>query len=121
MGITRYPPRFRLAYELEANLYGLAPTASMLAARKAGGALEAFVAEYESLLQQVGITGILQQLTAIQGNASGVVLLCYEDLTAGEACHRTILGEWLKRTAGIVVPELPDPGRKSPRKRATLR
>lgn len=111
VGITRYPPRFRLAYELKATLYDLAPTAAMLTRWKQGTTIEAFLAEYEAQLEQVGIEQILGQLVAMQGVARGIVLLCYEDVAAGESCHRRMLAEWLKRRVGIVAPELPDPGR----------
>ena len=33
-------------------------------------------------------------------------LLCFEDVEAGEACHRRWFAEWAKERYGIVVPEM---------------
>jgi hypothetical protein len=120
VGITRYRPRFRLPYELEMNLYDLAPTPTMLQIAKRENGRERFIAAYHARLDAIGVHEIVQQLTAAQGNASGVVLLCFEDLTIGENwCHRLLLGEWLRERAGLVVTELPDPGKKAARRKAT--
>jgi uncharacterized protein YeaO (DUF488 family) len=120
VGITRYPPRFPLAYELKANLYDLAPSASLLARAKKGLPREEFLQEYEHHLDRVGLQNILRQLAALQGDACGLVLLCYEDLRSGESCHRTILADWLKRVGGITAMELIDPGDKGERKKVAL-
>src|SRR5262245_41289895 len=69
VGITRYPPRFRLAYELKATLYDLAPTQAMLAAWRTSGALDLFAVEYERRLAQKGLQDILRQLSAMQGDS----------------------------------------------------
>jgi hypothetical protein len=119
IGITRYPPRFRLAYQLKANLYDLAPSAALFAKSKEGLSRDGFLLEYERQLAQVGLEDILRRLAGVQGNAPGVVLLCYEDLSSGQVCHRTLLADWLKRIGSIAVSELPDPGRKAARKTAT--
>lgn len=119
VGITRYPPRFRLAYELKANLYDLAPSAALLAKAKDGLRQEDFLAEYERQLARLGLEDILKQIVGLQGGARGVVLCCYEDVTSGQVCHRTMLADWMKRIGGIVVLELPDPGKKTKREKAT--
>lgn len=36
-----------------------------------------------------------------------VVLLCFEDVHAGEECHRRWFAEWFEAAYGIEVPELP--------------
>ena len=120
VGITRYPPRFRLAYELKANLYDLAPTPEMLQIAKGENGRERFTTAYRARLDAIGVHDIVQQLTAAQGTNTGLVLLCYEDVTTGEHwCHRLLLGEWLREQAGLVVAELPDVGKKPARKKPT--
>jgi hypothetical protein len=36
-----------------------------------------------------------------------LVLLCFEDVHAGEECHRRRSTEWFEQRHGLVVPELP--------------
>ena len=122
VGITRYPPRFRLAYELKANLYDLAPTTEMLQIAKEEHGRDRFTTAYLARLDRIGAVEILRQLRGMQGDRIGVVLLCYEDLTIRENwCHRLLVGQWLLGHAGLMVPELPDLGkavrRKPPRDR----
>jgi hypothetical protein len=108
-----------LGYELKATLYDLAPTPAMLQIAKGENGRALFVAAYRARLDAIGAHEIVQQLTAAQGGDAGIILLCYEDTTSGEHwCHRLLLGEWL-RDAGLVVTELPDPGKKAARKKAT--
>jgi hypothetical protein len=44
---------------------------------------------------------------ARQNSGQRLVLLCFEDVHAGEECHRRWFAEWFERRHGIVVPELP--------------
>jgi hypothetical protein len=114
IGITRYPPRFKLGYKLRATLYDFAPTAEMLQLAKQPDGRDRFTEAYLGRLETIGPASILAQLEAMQGKASGVVLLCYEDVTDNEAwCHRLLLGHWLRQHAGLDVRELPDPGKAS--------
>jgi hypothetical protein len=39
-----------------------------------------------------------------------LVLCCFEDVAAGEECHRRWAAEWFEARYGIVVPELPKSG-----------
>jgi hypothetical protein len=119
ISISRYFPRFRLPYRIEGSLLEVAPTADMLARSKSGAlTLDGFAREYEAQLVTAGVTRILDRLARLQGVASGVVLLCYEDVTAGQSCHRTMLAEWLRREGNLTVVELPDPGKQRPAKQA---
>jgi NAD(P)-dependent dehydrogenase (short-subunit alcohol dehydrogenase family) len=43
---------------------------------------------------------------AAEAGAEGVALLCFEDVTKGEFCHRRLLAGWLTEQTGLVVPEL---------------
>jgi hypothetical protein len=116
VGITRFPPRFKLRYELRANLYDLAPTPEMLQLAKQPGGRDRFSEAYLDRLTTIGVDSILPQLEAMQGEATGVVLLCFEDVTDGEAwCHRLLLGHWLHQQVGMDARELPDPGKASKR------
>jgi hypothetical protein len=116
---TVRPPRVRPAYECKANLYDLAPTADMIARRQSGTLIqEKFVAEYGQQLERIGLPKIFQQLTLLQGGASGIVLLCFEDVSVDESCHHRMLADWLRRQAGLAVAELPDPSRKKTQKKA---
>ena len=120
VGITRYPPRFRLAYELKANLFDLAPTPEMLQVAKEGNGRARFATAYLARLNRIGVAEIIRQLHGVQGDGSGLVLLCYEDVTTGEHwCHRLLLGDWLREHARLVITELPDPGKKTGRKKTS--
>ena len=122
VGITRYPPRFPLGYELKVNLVVLAPSAAMLAQARAGRlSARAFKAQYVRQLEKFGAENILAALRQLQGKSKGIVLLCYEDVHAGERCHRRYLADWLKARAGLDVPELHDLGGPPPGPRAAKR
>jgi hypothetical protein len=38
-----------------------------------------------------------------------LVLLCFEDVDSGQACHRRWFAEWFEGRLGIVVPEVTSP------------
>jgi hypothetical protein len=97
----------------------LAPSAALFAKAKEGLCQADFLAEYERQLTRIGLEDILKQIVGLQGSALGVVLCCYEDVTSGQVCHRTMPANWMNRIGGIVVLELPDPGKKPRRKKAT--
>ncbi|MEU0181435.1 hypothetical protein ABZ312_09625 [Streptomyces sp. NPDC006207] len=47
------------------------------------------------------------------------VLMCFEDVNGGEACHRQWAAEWFGQRFGWDVPELPDPDGTAPKRRKT--
>lgn len=51
---------------------------------------------------------VASELEALSAGYSGLtlVLLCYEDLSKGKWCHRTVLAEWLQSRMEIAIPEL---------------
>ena len=51
------------------------------------------------------IEKMLDSFCAIAGDKP-LVLMCYEDVLAGEICHRLWLAEWFKTRYNIDVPEL---------------
>jgi hypothetical protein len=108
VGITRYPPRFDLPYELVANLYCLAPTTGMLRVAKRPGGGEQFVRLYRERLDALGVDRVIQLIRAFN-DGRDVVLLCFEDLRDGTSrCHRRMLAEWIHERLGLMIDELPD-------------
>jgi hypothetical protein len=65
-------------------------------------------AVYEKRLARYGDEAIAK-LAEIAQRHSGrrLVLLCFEDVNAGEECHRRWCAEWFEQRHGLVVPELP--------------
>jgi hypothetical protein len=53
--------------------------------------------------------GAFQRISAEHGGRR-LVLLCFENVLAGESCHRRMFAEWWKDKSGQEVPEL-DPAR----------
>jgi hypothetical protein len=47
-------------------------------------------------------------LVEISGGIT-VVMLCFENVLAGERCHRRYVAEFIEQNTGLVVPEL-EPG-----------
>jgi hypothetical protein len=101
IGITVGAAR-RLRYELAGNIGMLAPHGL----RELEG--EAFEFAYRERLEHFGVTAIADVLSAFVAayQAPGAVLLCFEDVLAGEACHRRTFAAWWQARTGIDVPEL---------------
>jgi Protein of unknown function, DUF488 len=100
--ITFGPPRFRLGYELAGSIRSLAP-------RKRHFYLhgEAFREQYLSELdRRLGPDGVLELLAQAVEVHGDIVLLCFEDVLVGQACHRRMLADWLEQRSGLVIPEL---------------
>jgi hypothetical protein len=67
-----------------------------------------FEQQYRERLDSFGadrIAARLHDLTAEHGGP--LVLCCYEDVAAGEACHRRMFADWWMRRAGEPIDELP--------------
>jgi site-specific DNA recombinase len=104
VGITRFPPRFPLAFTLKTNLVDLAPSAALLSQARSGTlSAKQFEIRYIAQLERVGIKTILTTLRRLQGRRAGVALLCFE--RAGTPCHRRTLAAWLQRKGGLTVDE----------------
>jgi hypothetical protein len=90
----------------------LAPTFEMLKAAKLPGGAKVFDDAFELQLSRLDPAAIVAKLKAIQASepgATGVVLLCYEDVRKpGERCHRLQVAKWLGAHLGIAVSELPE-------------
>jgi uncharacterized protein YeaO (DUF488 family) len=112
VGITAFPPRFPLAFQVAAHLRELAPSPGMLSQVRAGTITEEeFRERYLARLDALGAGRVREMLTTAQGDTPGIVLLCFENVHAGERCHRRYLGNWLQTKLGLVVEELPDASR----------
>ena len=74
-------------------------------------AYEPFKQAYFQQLDRVGVERVAAQLNCLESYGKDVVLLCYEDIRIGPEvwCHRRAFAEWWERTAGVSIPELPDP------------
>lgn len=96
-------PRFRLGYELAGELKELAPTRSIFRLD-----WPEFEPAFRARLDRLDVEEILGRLNTIAESvgAAGAVLLCFEDVLAGEHCHRRLIAEWLQEHTGEAVPEL---------------
>ncbi len=65
---------------------------------------------YRHRLHKIGIDKVYDQIATIAADYPGqpLVLLCYEDLTKGEWCHRTLFAEWWFEKTGQQIPEMGD-------------
>lgn len=108
--ITLGKPRFRLGYEYE-EIRLLAPPPRVFALRDEAE----FKAAYRQHLDAVGMERLRRVFERVGGEHSGqrLVLLCFENVLAGESCHRRMFAQWWKEQTGQDVPEL-DPARFDP-------
>lgn len=104
--VSMFPPKMDLPYEIEHTAWDLRPIKSMM------GSWPQFSGEYLEKLDKDGITLIADRLDKIAGNSENkpLALLCYEDLTRGQGCHRHIFGVWWEEKTGDVVYELTNDG-----------
>ncbi len=108
VGITRYPPRWKLAYPI-VRLALLAPSSALLAdLRSESIDDDQFDALYKQQLDHLGIGRIQLELGNLIGFDRDGVLLCFEKVTEGERCHRRVFAAWWREHTGEAVPELRD-------------
>lgn len=100
--ITVYPPRFKLAYDLTEYVRELAPHGLL----KLDG--DEFTRRYREQLDQLDLDALRAQFDAIQKRHDGkrVVLLCFEDVHAGEFCHRRVFADWWQERTGQLIREV---------------
>jgi hypothetical protein len=103
VGTTVGNPRFKLGYVLAGRCGLIAPYGLF----GKGLSESEFRDGYVARLEKSGVAAIRERLIEIAGeDAPGVVLLCFEDVHAGEFCHRTVFAEWWEARTGEHVPEL---------------
>lgn len=101
---TTGAPRFRLGYELAGNVGMLAPHGLRQIEHR-----PEFEAAYLARLDGFGVEQIRAALEDVAGaaGATGVVLLCFEDLDdPTQWCHRSIFAAWWREQTGEDVVEL---------------
>jgi hypothetical protein len=67
-----------------------------------------FAAAYRERLDRIGVPDICAQLGMIlelDEHRRPLLLLCYEDLNAGQRCHRRLFAGWWLEQTGITIPE----------------
>ena len=103
VGISRGTPRFKLPYRYRL-LRLLAPTRETFRIEDA----EEFRRSYLGHLEELSVETIAVQLGQIAFEHGGrpLALLCYEDVHAGELCHRRMFANWWKDRTGHEVREL---------------
>jgi hypothetical protein len=75
-----------------------------------------FTRSFLERMDQLGPAGAVAPLVAFQGDAPGIILLCFEDVRKGLLCHRTLVAEWLTKNTPLLVVEWDDPSKPSTRK-----
>jgi hypothetical protein len=100
--MTVYPPRFKLAYDLTEYVPELAPHGLL----KLQG--DEFTRRYREQLDRLDIDQLRAKFAAIQQRHDGKrpVLLCFEDVHAGEHCHRRDFADYWQERTGQRVPEV---------------
>jgi hypothetical protein len=99
----------RLPYELRYRIDELAPYGGLYHMEG-----EEFVQAYRARLDRIGAEAIrarFAEIIALERQAGNVepalVLLCYEDVLAGQGCHRRDFAQWYFEQTGVEIPELP--------------
>ncbi len=100
-------PKWPLDYELDHELRDLAPYGLL----HRNLPWDQFEAGYRARLDRVGPDRLRAQFDAIQHGGRPLVLLCFEDVHAGQPCHRRIAAAWLEEHGFGPVPEVEESGR----------
>lgn len=103
VGISRGTPRFPVPYRYRmARLR--APSRATFALRGDADFERAYLAE----LEEAGVDRIADLLRKISDEEDGadLALLCYEDVHAGQVCHRRMFAQWWEGKTGQRVEEL---------------
>lgn len=103
VGISRGAPRFPVRYRYR-RLMELAPDGWMLGVDDE----DRFERAYTRKLDKIGADRIGELLRAISDEAgrADLALLCYEDVHAGQVCHRSMFARWWTAQTGQRVEEL---------------
>jgi len=102
VGITLGEPKMALPYDLTANVKILAPTRAMFHLQD-----PAFRDAYMAHLDGHGSKKINDLLMRFD-DGRPMVLLCFESVVNGEACHRRKFADWWFRQTGEEIPEIED-------------
>ncbi len=106
VGVTLGRPKFKLRYNLAANIISIAPRGLFHVSERTQ-----FEHLYRTLLEQTGLDTIQYELESVSkahGNKD-LVLLCFEIVADGrDWCHRQIFAQWWEEKTGQHVRELRD-------------
>jgi hypothetical protein len=115
VAITRGSPKFPLRYKLVDHVRILAPNAAEFEMTTD----EEFRTSYFGRMDAYGVDRIGRSLRRAWHVAndpeSGLLLLCFEDVWAGQKCHRRDFADWWELRTGQVVHELPSRSKAAPR------
>jgi hypothetical protein len=103
-------PKFPLRYDLTEQVRSLMPWGLLGA--------DDFVCRYRERLEQIEpgvLTGTFASISERHGGAR-LVALCFEDVHAGQFCHRRVFAAWWHERTGQPVPEVEPPEATYPAK-----
>ncbi len=101
--VTLGKPRFKVGFDYE-EIRLLAPTPAIFRLESD----EEFERAYLDHLDRIGVERLRRAFDAISDRHSGrrLVFLCFEDVLAGQLCHRRMFARWWEQQTGREVPEL---------------
>ncbi len=97
-------PKFPIRYELHEEIRELMPRG--LFGKELSEA--EFTGRYRQRLDQLDLDALRAQFDAIskRNGHKRVVLLCFEDVHAGEFCHRRVFADWFQESTGQSVRDV---------------
>ncbi len=97
-------PKFSITYALDEEVGALKPWGLL----GKGLSEDEFTARYRGRLDKTGVGKLQRVFHAISRKYDGarLVLLCFEDVHAGQFCHRRVFAEWWEEYTGQRVPEV---------------
>lgn len=101
--VTLGRPRFKLAYDYDV-VAELAPTAQIFKLKSDADFEYAYLAH----LDRIGVERLRASFAEVSKRHGGLrlVFLCFEDVLAGQLCHRRMFARWWRDNTGEDVPEL---------------
>ena len=95
-------PKFPIDYELREQVRELMPAGLL----KLSG--DQFIRRYRERLDKLDLDALRRQFATIskRHDNARVVLLCFEDVRAGQLCHRRVFADWFLERTGERIPEL---------------
>lgn len=111
VGISLYPPRWKLSYKVHSYIRALAPTPKMVKIKDYRLYKKLYIEKLNSVnIEELKAT--FKKISLCPTSPAGaqsrdLVLLCFNDLTKeGEFCHRRMFAEWWQKKTGQKIEEL---------------
>lgn len=106
VGIVRSMPRFRVKYQINGNIFQIAPPGYLWNEND----MDRFREPYFKHLEKTGFDVLNEKIQSYVNLGKDVVFCCYEDVRLpNEWCHRLLFAEWYEKKSKIKIEELPDP------------